>query len=123
MKKYTLLLVVLTILLSLGLVFVGSILIPDSVDISTWTLLVYFLFITMLFHFGLVQASKGRPQVFIRYYMASTTFKLLIHMSVVVIYALFNKEDAIRFISTFLVLYIIFTAFEVAVAWKQFRNG
>lgn len=77
----------------------------------------------MLFHFGLVQASKGRPQVFIRYYMASTTFKLLIHMSVVVIYALFNKEDAIRFISTFLVLYIIFTAFEVAVAWKQFRNG
>ena len=123
MKKYTLLLVVLTILLSLGLVFVGSILIPDSVDISTWTLLVYFLFITMLFHFGLVQASKGRPQVFIRYYMASTTFKLFIHMSIVVIYALFNKEDAIRFISTFLVLYIIFTAFEVAVAWKQFRNG
>ena len=89
----------------------------------TWSLLLYFVFITLIFHVGLVKTSKGRPQVFIRYYMASTTFKLLLHMGIIIIYALFNKEDAIRFIVSFLIFYLIFTAFEVAVAWKQFRKN
>ena len=93
------------------------------IDTMTWSLLLYFVFITLIFHVGLVKTSKGRPQVFIRYYMASTTFKLLLHMGIIIIYALFNKEDAIRFIVSFLIFYLIFTAFEVAVAWKQFRKN
>jgi hypothetical protein len=123
MKKYIFLLTALTILLSTGIILAGNFLIPQHIDNMTWALLVYFVLLTLLFHVGLVQTSKGRPQVFIRYYMASTTFKLLLHMGVIVIYAIFNKEDAIRFITSFLVFYIIFTAFEVSVAWKQFRKG
>ena len=44
-------------------------------------------------------------------------------MAVIVIFSLFNKTEAISFITTFLIFYIIFTAFEVGVAWKQFRKG
>lgn len=123
MKNYIVLLAILTFFLALGIVFAGTVVFPESVDIITWTLLFYFLFVTLIFHFGLVHASKGRPQAFVRYYMASTTFKLLLHMGIILIYALFNKTDAVRFISSFLIFYIIFTAFEVAVAWKQFRTG
>ncbi len=123
MKNYIVLLGILSFILSLGIVFAGTVIFPESVDIITWLLLFYFLFITFVFHFGLVHASKGRPQVFVRYYMASTTFKLLLHMGIILIYALFNKTDAVRFITSFLIFYVIFTAFEVAVAWKQFRAG
>ncbi len=123
MKNYIVLLGLLTLFFALAIIFAGTVLIPDSIDIITWSLLIYFFFVTLGFHLGLVQASKGRPQAFVRYYMATTTFKLLLHMAIIVIYAIFNKEDAVRFISTFLVFYIIFTSFEVAVAWKQFKGG
>lgn len=96
---------------------------PQLIDRITWLLLIYFSLVTFVFHYGLLRSSKGRPQVFIRYYMATTTFKLLMHMGVIIIYALFNKTDAIRVITSFLIFYIIFTAFEVAAAWKQFRQS
>ncbi len=121
MKNYIVLLSLLTLAFSLGIIFAGTMMIPDKIDIITWCLLFYFFIITLGFHIGLVNASKGRPQAFVRYYMATTTVKLLLHMMIIVLYALFNKEDAVRFITTFLVFYIIFTVFEVAVAWKQFR--
>ncbi len=122
MKKYITLLALLTALMALGIVITSKFISADLVDSVTWILLVYFVVITFAFHYGLVYSSKGRPQVFIRYYMATTTFKLLLHMGVIIIYALFNKTDAIRFISSFLIFYLIFTGFEVALAWKQFRK-
>ena len=123
MKKYIVLLVILSGILSLGIFITGKFIFPEFIDSLTWVVLGYFILVTTIFHAGLVYYSKGRPQVFIRYYMATTTFKLLLHMGIIVIYALFNKEDAIRFISSFLIFYIIFTAFEVSVAWKQFRTN
>lgn len=123
MKKYIIFLALLSALMALGIFITGKFISAELVDSVTWMLLLYFIFVTLAFHYGLVRSAKGRPQVFIRYYMATTTFKLLLHMGVIIIYALFNKEDAIRVISSFLVFYIIFTAFEVALAWKQFRTS
>ncbi|TAH41079.1 MAG: hypothetical protein EYC69_08870 [Bacteroidetes bacterium] len=123
MKKYIIFLALLSALMALGIFITGKFISAELVDSVTWMLLLYFIFVTLAFHYGLVRSAKGRTQVFIRYYMATTTFKLLLHMGVIIIYALFNKEDAIRVISSFLVFYIIFTAFEVALAWKQFRTS
>lgn len=123
MKRYIVLLASLSIILAIGIVFIRNFISVDLIGTNTWYLLIYFLVVTLAFHYGLVHSSKGRPQVFIRYYMATTTFKLLLHMAVIVIFSLFNKTEAISFITTFLIFYIIFTAFEVGVAWKQFRKG
>jgi len=123
MKNYIVLLTALTGVLVAAAFLFSTSAYGEMLDSVTWSLLFYFVFITLIFHIGLVKTSKGRPQVFIRYYMASTTFKLLLHMGIIIIYALFNKEDAIRFIISFLIYYLIFTAFEVAVAWKQFRKN
>ncbi len=123
MKKYIIFLSLLSAVMALGIFITGNFISSELVDSVTWILLLYFIFVTLAFHYGLVSSAKGRPQVFIRYYMATTTFKLLLHMGVIIIYALFNKEDAIRVISSFLVFYIIFTAFEVTLAWKQFRTS
>ena len=123
MKKYIVLLSILSVILAFGILIIQKFISGALIETNTWYLLFYFIVITLAFHYGLVKSSKGRPQVFIRYYMATTTFKLLFHMGVIVIFALFNKTEAIQFITTFLIFYIIFTAFEVAVAWKQFRNG
>ncbi|REJ80946.1 MAG: hypothetical protein DWQ44_04200 [Bacteroidetes bacterium] len=123
MRKYITYLGVLIVSIFAAIILAGVLLPRGYVDSITWGILLYFLFTTLVFHVGLLRSSEGRPQVFVRYYMASTTLKLLLHMGVILIYSIFNKPDAMRFIITFLIFYIVFTAFEVGVVWKQFRKN
>ena len=86
----------------------------------TWLLFFYMIMITLLFHAGLVRAANGKPQAFVRYYMGATTFKLFIHIVVILLYCLFNRNEAVRFIVAFLIFYILFTGFEVLMAIRMF---
>lgn len=62
-----------------------------------------------------VKAEKN----FIRYYMAATTFKLLIHLGVILGFAVTHKLIAVQFIISFMVCYAAFTVFEVSMAMKK----
>jgi hypothetical protein len=88
----------------------------------TWFIFLYFILITVIFHYGLLRSSQGNPQAFVRYYMGATTLKLFIHVIVILMYSLFHKEQAVHFIVTFLVIYILYTAFEAVLAVKKFRK-
>jgi hypothetical protein len=93
-----------------------------KINYISWLILFYFVIVTIIFHFGLLKSSEGKPQAFIRYYMGATTFKLFIHVVVILMYCLFNRNDAVRFIITFLIFYILYTVFEVWVSAKRFRK-
>lgn len=121
MRNYLSLLFAFAAILFLAVSFF-SLLQPAYVNSATWMIYSYFIALTFAFHFGLVRSSRGKPAEFIRYYMASTTLKLMLHMGVVLLYSLFNRKLAVLFIITFLVFYLLFTAFEVAVVWKKFRR-
>ena len=116
MKQYYLYFILIVILCATIIKIIGG----SPVDeLMRWQILLYFSAVSLVFHYGLVRSSIGRPQNFIRYYMAATTFKLLIHLSVILGYALTHKGNAISFIVSFMVAYAIFTAFEVVTAMKQ----
>jgi hypothetical protein len=89
----------------------------------TWMIYLYFIVITILFHFGIVKTTQSRPQVFIRYYMGATTIKLLLHLGIIVFYSMMHKESASRFIITFMIMYLLFTVFEVAAVWVRMRRN
>ncbi|MFM2135904.1 MAG: hypothetical protein RL021_1304 [Bacteroidota bacterium] len=82
----------------------------------------YFFSLSFLFHLGLVRSTAGRPAAFIRFYMAATTFKLFIHLGILVFFALFNKEQLVPFALSFLLHYLFFTAFEVFTAFRQSKR-
>ena len=83
-----------------------------------WWILLYFSVLTIAFHYGVVVTTRKRPQVFVRYFMASTSLKLLLHLGVIVIYCLFHRPMAVPFILTFLIMYFLFTVFEVVVVMR-----
>jgi hypothetical protein len=89
---------------------------------SSWFIFIYFILITVTFHYGIVLTTKSRPQVFIRYYMASTTIRLLIHLGVIVLFSVLHKNFAVRFILTFMVMYFLFTLFEVLFVWRTMKK-
>jgi hypothetical protein len=118
LRHYPYYLLLIAICASAILVVGGS---PEELKMR-WQILAYFSVVSFGFHYGLVKSSVGRPQNFIRYYMAATTFKLLIHLSVILIYALTHKSNAIPFMISFMIAYAVFTAFEVVTAMKQRKS-
>ena len=118
MKKY--LSVYLIFIVSLAaIIFLSSYkLTSEQVQIS-WMIYFYFCIITLLFHFGIVKSTSSRPQVFIRYYMGATTLKLLLHLGIIILYSFLHRPTATFFIIDFMIMYLLFTVFEVIAVWRR----
>jgi hypothetical protein len=64
-------------------------------------------------HLLLVRAAKGSAQEFIRMYMASSVFKFLLYILVLVGFIFLTEESRKAIILCFLVYYVVFTVFEI----------
>lgn len=81
-------------------------------------ILIFYTLITAIFHFGALSSDKKSSSSFMRFYVAGTTFKLLLLMGFMIIYALMNPNDAIVFIIYFFIGYLLYTAFETTIIYK-----
>ena len=117
MKKYIFLFFIFILLLA-GVIAIYLRNVNNEESQLTWIIFFYFSFLTFALHYGIVQTSKSRPQVFIRYYMAATTIKLLLHLGVIVIFSVTHKALAVPFILTFMTMYFLFTIFELVAGRK-----
>ncbi len=75
-------------------------------------LILFFVMVTIGVHLFLTKAGKRTIRQFSTFYMGSVTAKLFIYLIFLVAYALTHKEQAISFILTFFILYVLFTFFE-----------
>ena len=69
--------------------------------------------VTILFHYFLLQVSKGESKTFIGKFMASSGIKLMIYLTVIVVYVVSYQHNAKVFLTTFLISYFVFTVIEV----------
>ena len=82
-------------------------------------LLLFFYAINIIVFNILIKASKKRANSFINQFMVSSFLKLLLYVIVLSLYVFLNKKDAIPFAISFLLLYILFTVFEVTSLLKN----
>jgi hypothetical protein len=75
--------------------------------------LLFFVIISVAMHKYLVKANKKNTAKFVPVFMLVTFIKIMVCLIFMTIYALIFREHAVQFILTFLILYMIFTAFEV----------
>lgn len=89
-------------------------LLPDEFVSPTLPYLyVFFFSATLLVHFVLLQVAVKKASSFVNYFMLLTFGKLMFFLTIVLVYALARKEDAVQFILAFFILYVFFTVFEV----------
>lgn len=69
--------------------------------------------VTTIGHLWIVKASDQNTMKFTTTFMASVTLKLMIYLFFMLIYLLIDRSEAITFVVTFMILYILFTIFEV----------
>lgn len=97
--------------------YLSTYLLPPNYVTPAWPyLFVFFFSVTLIVHNILLKVSKKRAQNFINIFMLLTFGKLIFYLSIILAYALINREDSIPFIITFFILYVLFTIFEVALS-------
>lgn len=89
---------------------------------QTHYIFLLFFTVTILFHYGLLASAVKNNSRIVNYYMMATAIKLFSFLAIIIFYALLNSGNAIAFITNFFVLYIFYTVFEVAVAYRYFKR-
>jgi hypothetical protein len=80
-------------------------------------LLGMFAFTGLVVYGVLLRTVNGKPQQFVRSFMAGTVFKLLFYLLVLVALMLFAKHGRQALVLHFLFYYIVFTVAEVAMLY------
>lgn len=113
MKQFILKSTILTIIVfTLGAIVYSTILKQFYLSILPFAVL-FFLIVTNLVHAYLLQIADKSSQRFSGKYMAASFLKMFFYLAVAIVYVVFNKENAKLFIANFLLLYIVYTGFEV----------
>jgi F0F1-type ATP synthase assembly protein I len=87
----------------------------EDLQTSAWPwLLLFFVSSNSFLYFLFIRHKSSKLSSFANFFMLATFLKLIVYLAVIVVYLLFNKEEAAPFLITFLLYYIIFTAIEVA---------
>ncbi len=87
-----------------------------------WVLWAFFVLSTAFIHFVLVMVSENNPKRFVGYFMGITGIKLFGYLIIITIYALLKREAALGFTLQFLVLYLLYSGFEVVMLLKHFKK-
>ncbi|RLD35263.1 MAG: hypothetical protein DRI88_02295 [Bacteroidetes bacterium] len=66
----------------------------------------------------LTRAMEDKPNRFINTYMLLNFGKLFLFIIVIAVYAYTHRDDAVSFAVTFMIYYILFTAYEITVLLK-----
>lgn len=87
-----------------------------------FSLWLFFVFSTALIHLILVKVAEKDPKRFVGYFMGITAIKLFGYLIIITIYALIKREAALGFTLWFLVLYLLYSGFEVVMLLKHFKK-
>jgi len=87
-----------------------------------WAIWAFFVVTTAVIHYVLVEVSDRDPKKFVGYFMGITGVKLLVYLCIITVYALLKRGEALGFTLLFLVLYLLYSGFEVIQLMRHFRN-
>lgn len=76
-------------------------------------ILAFFYILTNLVHAYLLNIAGKSGSRFTAQYMAISFIKMFFYLAVVIVFVIINKEDAKIFLVNFLLLYVVYTIFEV----------
>lgn len=82
----------------------------------------FFVITTFLIHYVLVRADQKNPKTFVGYFMGITAIKLFGYLIIITIYALVVGKTALGFTLWFLVLYLLYSGFEVVMLMKHLKK-
>ena len=81
--------------------------------ILPFVLLFIFLFTTVI-HAILLMTARKEPKKLVNRFLMLTGLKMMIYLLIMIIYLVISKQDSAPFLLTFLIVYLVFTIFEIS---------
>ncbi len=113
MKRFFIQSTTLTIIVLVLGAIAYSILLKPFYNVILPVAAIFFYVATNLVHAFLLKIAVKSGSKFTSQYMAVSFIKMFFYLAIAVVYALLNREYAKIFLGNFLVLYAIYTTFEV----------
>lgn len=85
-------------------------------------IILYFFFFNLIQHSALVKKKEKSPMAFNISFMAWFGIKLFLNLTIIIVFVLLNRAEALSFILYFASCYIFFTLFEVASLVRSMRS-
>jgi hypothetical protein len=76
-------------------------------------LILLFIATTFSLYYILLRAVEKKFNQFTNYFMVASVSKLLLLLTIITVYVYFYRDDAIRFVISVCLLYLVYTVFEV----------
>lgn len=113
MKQFIIKLLAITVAIAIIGGFVFSLILPQFYLPVLPFLLLFFFFVTLGIHAYQIKLAKKDMGKFTRSIMLITFFKLILFSIVAISYIAFDPDNALLFVICLMLLYLIFTFFEV----------
>lgn len=121
-KRFLLLEVLFTAFVSLGAYIIFSTVLSEYYVSIFWMLLGLIAILTAIFHYSIVQIQEKQPARFATRFMMVTGLKMMIYLVVITAYAFLNPDKAKTFLISFLILYLVYTVFEVILIVRYLKK-
>ena len=113
--------IVTIIVFILGAILYSTLLKPFYLTILPFVVALFYV-VTNLVHAYLLKITISSGSRFTSHYMAASFIKMFFYLAVAIVYSIINKEGAKIFLVNFLLLYVIYTTFEVIEFSKVVRQ-
>jgi len=121
-KQFLITEILFTVALSLIAYLVFSTFLSNYYLSVFWILLGLISFLTAIFHYSILQIQQKQPSRFATRFMMVTGIKMMVYLVFITSYAFIFPEKATRFLVSFLVLYLLYTIFEVFLIVRYFKK-
>ncbi len=122
MKAFLLKSTFLTIIVFIiGIILYSTVFKSYFLTVLPFTLLLFYL-ATNLVHAYLLRIADKSGSGFVSKYMAVSFMKMFFYLAVAIVYVIFNRENAKVFFVNILLLYIVYSSFEVVEFLKVVRQ-
>ena len=118
-KKFSYRLIIFTIIITL-LTLIFQAVLPQYASPALPFIVLFFFLITELTLYIVLRDEKGKEgKKFISGYILSRTIKFMSCLIFLLIYTLLNSTDAFKFACAFLIIYFLYSVFEVFILKKE----
>lgn len=119
LKNYTLRLLIFSALIAIiAAILYSTVLTSFYLPVFPYVLL-FFTLISFLSHYIIVKAGKSRITKFSTSFMGISSLKLFLYLIFIIVYLLIDKTNALVFVLTFFIIYLLFTVFETSSLLKD----
>ena len=104
-------------------VMIASIFMHKLLTVWWPAIVVFFAIISAVMYYLSEKAREKDMRKFTNFYMAATVIKMVVYLTIIIVYVMNFKEDGKRFAITFLAYYLIYSIFEtIKLSKKAKRN-